>query len=209
MSPQFWSFQPHIWRATSPNPYKIWAIPEKNKQGGLRTYFFEKPPGIFYFLNFAPGNSRQSKVPPLEIPQIFARYLGSSKAKNQDPWKFHIIFFFGHPWKFHFILLPLQLTAGNSTCYFFDTPRNRNSISSINFWGFFGIALFSWNFQDYFIYCYILQQVGKFFVKFCDGSCPRLKNFSQFGAEWPQEQFKSLIVESWRPCAVLSLKIVL
>ena len=147
---------------------------------------------------FHPWKFHKFLLDTLEVPRPRTKTPGSST-----------LFFFGHPWKFHFILLPLQLTAGNSTCYFFDTPRNRNSISSINFWGFFGIALFSWNFQDYFIYCYILQQVGKFFVKFWDGSCPRLKNFSQFGAEWPQEQFKSLIVESWRPCAVLSLKIVL
>ena len=173
MNLQFWSFQPDIWRATSPNPYKVWAIPEKTKQGGLRTYFFEKPLEFFHFLNFAPGNSRQNKVPTLEIPQIFARSLGSSKAKNQDPWKFHILFFWS----------PLEIP--------------------------YAISLIPLEIPGlYYILLYIATS-WQIFVKFWHGSCPSLKDFSQFGAEWPQEQFKSLIVESWRPCAVLSLNIVL
>ena len=69
-----------------------WAIPEKSLTGGLRTYFFEKPPGIFHFFYFNPGNSKQNKASSLEIPQNCVISLGISKAKNQDPWKFHIIF---------------------------------------------------------------------------------------------------------------------
>ena len=61
-------------------------------RGGLRIYIFETPPGIFHFFYFTPGNSRQNKPPPREIPQICVRSLGNSKAKNQDPLKFHIIF---------------------------------------------------------------------------------------------------------------------
>ena len=62
----------------------------QKEAGGLRTYIFEKNPGIFHFFYFTPGNSTQILHPwkfqkflldPLEI-----------KAKNQDPWKFHIIF---------------------------------------------------------------------------------------------------------------------
>ena len=53
---------------------------------------FLKTPRNFLFFYFTPGNSRQNKTPPLEIPQIFVRFLGNFKANNQDPWKFHIIF---------------------------------------------------------------------------------------------------------------------
>ena len=60
----------------------------------LRTYFFEKPPLNFSFYYFTPGNSRQNKTPPLEIPQIFVRFLGNSKVKNQDPWKYHMSIIF-------------------------------------------------------------------------------------------------------------------
>ena len=62
----------------------------KKQAGGLRTYFFDH--WIFLFIYFTPGNSRQIKAPPLEIVQICVTSLGNSKTKNQDPWKFHIIF---------------------------------------------------------------------------------------------------------------------
>ena len=39
---------------SSPPPFL--SIPEKNKHGGLSTYFFQKPPGIFLFY-FTPVNS--------------------------------------------------------------------------------------------------------------------------------------------------------
>ena len=38
------------------------AIPEKKNKRGLRTCFFEKPPGSFRF--FTSGNSRRNKVSP-------------------------------------------------------------------------------------------------------------------------------------------------
>ena len=90
---QFRSFQPDIWRATSPNPYKIWAIPGTNQTEGAKDILFWDSPGIF---QFPPGNSRQNKAPPLEIPKVFVRSFGNSKAKNQDPWKLHIIFSWSH-----------------------------------------------------------------------------------------------------------------
>ena len=73
---------------------KHWAIPQKIQMKGLRIYFFEPPPppGIFHFFYFTNGNSRQNKAPPLDIPQNCVRLLGNSKAKNKEPWKFHIIF---------------------------------------------------------------------------------------------------------------------
>ena len=54
-------------------------------------YFFENPLDFFIFY-FTPGNSRQNKAQPLDIPQNYVRSLGNSKAKNKDPWNFHIIF---------------------------------------------------------------------------------------------------------------------
>ena len=67
---------------------------KKSKQGGggvEDSYTFLKTPaGIFHF--FTSGNSRQNKARPLNIPQNCVRSLGNSKAKNKDPWKFHIIF---------------------------------------------------------------------------------------------------------------------
>ena len=69
----------------------IWATPEKKQTVG--TYFFEiRPPPEFFVYLLYPGNSRQIKAPPLEIVQICVTSLGNSKTKNQDPWKFHIIF---------------------------------------------------------------------------------------------------------------------
>ena len=65
---------------------------QKKPNGRLRTYFFEKTPGIFHFFTLPPGNSRQNKAPPLQILQNCVTSLGNSKARNQDPWKFHIIF---------------------------------------------------------------------------------------------------------------------
>ena len=65
---------------------------KKPKRGGWG-HTFLNPPGIFHFFYFSPGNFRQNKAPPLEIPQNCVTFLGNSNTKNQDPWKFHIIFF--------------------------------------------------------------------------------------------------------------------
>ena len=47
-----------------------WAIPEKIQTGGLRIYFFEKPPGIFHFLLY-PWKFQANKAQPLDIPHFF------------------------------------------------------------------------------------------------------------------------------------------
>ena len=57
--------------------------------GGLRTYFFETPLKFFVLLLYP----RQPKLHPLEILQNCVTSLGNSTAKNKDPWKFHMIFF--------------------------------------------------------------------------------------------------------------------
>ena len=73
-----------------------WAIPEITKQwrkGGLRTQaLFEIKAWNFKVSYFTPGNSRQNKASPLEIPQNFVTSLENYETKNQDPWKFHMIF---------------------------------------------------------------------------------------------------------------------
>ena len=80
---------------------RLFSRKNPNRGYTLRIYFFENP--LEFFISyFTPGNSRQNKVQPLDIPQSCVRFLGNCKAKKKDPWKFHIIFL-GHPWKFHFV----------------------------------------------------------------------------------------------------------
>ena len=73
--------------------FRHWAFPEKknNRERGWGQNFV-KTPLEFLIFYFAPGNSRQSKYLPIEIPQNCLRSLKNSEAKNQDLWKFHIIF---------------------------------------------------------------------------------------------------------------------
>ena len=97
------------------------AIPENIQIRGGRGwgYTFLKSPWNFSFFYLTSKISRQNKAQPLDIPQNCVRSLRNFKAKNKDPWKFHIIFSWS-PFE-----IPLRF---NSTCYFFDTPGN--SISS-------------------------------------------------------------------------------
>ena len=53
------------------------------------TFLKKKNPGIF---NFAPRNSRENKLSPLDIQQNFVTPLGNSNFKNQDPRKFYMSF---------------------------------------------------------------------------------------------------------------------
>ena len=69
---------------------------KKSKQRVLRTYFFEKDPWNFYICNFILGNFTKT---------CYTHW--NSKDKNQDPWKFHTIFF---------LIIP-----GNSTSFFIDS----------------------------------------------------------------------------------------
>ena len=88
------------------------------ERGGLSTYFFENHPGVFCFFCFTHGNSSQTKFHPWKF-QIFVRFLGDSKAKNQDPGKFHIFSCSSLE-----ITLCFLLTPEKSICYFFNTPRS-------------------------------------------------------------------------------------
>ena len=66
---------------------------KKSKQLGWR-YTFLKTPSNFSFFYFTPWNSRQNKAQTLDIPQNCVRSFGNFKAKNKNPWKFHINYFF-------------------------------------------------------------------------------------------------------------------
>ena len=62
---------------------------------GLRTYLFEKDPWNFYRFDTLPLKiTEKMKAHPLllDIVQNCVRPIGISKNKNQDPWKFHMIF---------------------------------------------------------------------------------------------------------------------
>ena len=73
------------------------------------------------------------EIPPLDIPQIFVRSNGNSKAKNQDPWKFHFIFSWSPLQIPHAIsLIPLEIPYPQLPClvFFWNSPtirtRNKN-----------------------------------------------------------------------------------
>ena len=103
----------------------------ENPNRGAEDILLWKPPCNFSFFTLSRGNSRQNKAQSLDIPRNCVRFLRNFKAKKKDPSKFHIIF----SWSPLEIPLCFQLTLGNSTCYFFDTPGN--SISSTPLFGFF------------------------------------------------------------------------
>ena len=93
-----------------------WAIPEKKQTGGgggVEDILFWKPPLELFIFYFTPGNSLQSKAPPLEIPQNCVRSLENFKAKTKTP-KNSTLCFLLHPWKFHFVF--------NWHCCTFATP---------------------------------------------------------------------------------------
>ena len=89
----------------------LFQIQKTKKQGGFRIHFLKKLLECFYFTS---GNFREKKAPPQEIPKNRVRCLRNCNAKNQDPWKFHIIFLVTlrnstsvliNLWKFHVLFL--------------------------------------------------------------------------------------------------------
>ena len=103
----------------------VWSSKNTNRGGWGHTFL--SIPWNVLFIYFTPENSRQMKAPPLEIVQTcVTSLLGNSKTKNQNPWKFHIIFswsalkfhmlFLWYPWKFHILNLPSLLPPA---CFFF------------------------------------------------------------------------------------------
>ena len=101
---------------------------KKNKQGEGRGHTFFKYRQAFLFFYFTPGNSRKNKAPPLEIPQIFVRPLGNSKAKNQESWKFYIIFSCS-PLEIPYLQPPTS--SPPLFGFFWNSPINKRSGGSI------------------------------------------------------------------------------
>ena len=108
-----------------------WAIPKKNQTGELEDILLWKLPWNFSFFYFTPGNSRQNKVQPLDIPQNCARSLGIPRPKTKihgnstfflvtlgnstlfliNPLKFHMLFLW-YPWKLHILNPPVWIFSG-------------------------------------------------------------------------------------------------
>ena len=110
--------------------------------GNIASQFFQNPLKFLIFILYSCNFPDKTKLHPLEIPQKCVRSLGNSKTRNQDPWKFHIIFFLG--WLPPFFPLLCFLTSGNSTCYFSDSPGNSISSTPPPVRFFSGIAHCSW-----------------------------------------------------------------
>ena len=76
---------------------------KKSKQGGLRIYFFENPPGVHFFtVIYHTGNSRQNEAEQLNPCEI-SWTLEIPGPKTKTPPGNSTLFFLGHPWKFHFL----------------------------------------------------------------------------------------------------------
>ena len=90
-----------------------------------KDFKFQKKCCNFWTCHFALRNSRESKTTPLDIPHSCKVWLGNSKAKKQDQWKFHMIF----SWSLLKISLLFQLTSWISILSFFNTPRKFNVLN--------------------------------------------------------------------------------
>ena len=108
-----------------------WAIHKKKQTGRVEDILFWNPPWNFSFFLLYPWKfqAKQSFTPGKS--KNFFRSLGNSKAKNQDPWKFHIIFswsnlgsstsFLIKSWKFNTLSLwyPCNFYILNHYCLVF------------------------------------------------------------------------------------------
>ena len=110
----------------------------KNSNKGVENILLWKPPWNLSFFKFTPGNSRQNKAQPLDIPQICVRSLGNSNPRLKT--KTHgnsTLIFLGQPWKLHFAFnYPLELPHAVSLISL-EIPYSR-SICAV--WIFSGIA---------------------------------------------------------------------
>ena len=62
-----------------------WAILEKIQTGWVEDILFWKPPWYFSFFYFTPGNSRQNKAQPLDIPQNCVTVRSQFQGQKQRP----------------------------------------------------------------------------------------------------------------------------
>ena len=95
--------------------HDCWVIPGEIQAVGFDDFF-----GKNMVYHFILENSRQNKALSLQIPWNCVAHLGNSKAKNEDLWKFNVIF------SSSILEIPLlfQLTPGISTWYFFNIREN-------------------------------------------------------------------------------------
>ena len=103
---------------------------KKPNRGRVEDILFFKYIQTFLFFYFTPGNSRKNKAPSLEIPQIFVTPLGNSKAKNQESWKFYIIFSCSHQ-EIPYPQPPPPTSIPPLFGFFWNSPINKRSGGSI------------------------------------------------------------------------------
>ena len=121
---------------------RCWRLGYSSKKnqllGGEGTLFWSSPlpPWNFSLFYFTPGNFRQNKSLPLEIPQNCVRSFGIPRPKTKTLKK-STLFFLGYPLKFQFVFnWPLEIPHA-----IFDSPGI--SISSTPLFVFFWNSLFS------------------------------------------------------------------
>ena len=96
---QFSNVLPFFFRATTQH----WAIPEKkHKKGGLRTYFFEKHPGIFRFFTLPLGILDKKELHPWTFCEVVWHPLEILRPKSKTP-RNSTWYFLGHPLEFRLI----------------------------------------------------------------------------------------------------------
>ena len=74
----------------------------KGGGGGLRTYFFETPPGIFHFFTLSLENPDQTKLLLWKFHKIVLDPLEIPRPKTKTPGN-STLFSLGHLWKFNFV----------------------------------------------------------------------------------------------------------
>ena len=105
--------------------------------GGWGHTFWKSPVEYFIFLPLEiPG---KTKLHSWKFYKVVLNPLKIPRSKTKCP-GISTLFFLGHPWK-------LQLTPGNFTCSFFDTPGNSISPLPLFFFFFSGIA--HWTSKSY------------------------------------------------------------
>ena len=102
----------------------------KKTEGGVEDILFGKAP-VEYFIFLPLEIPGKTKLHSWKFYKIVLNPLKIPRSKTKCP-GISTLFFLGHPWK-------LQLTPGNFTCSFFDTPGN--SISPLPLFFFFFLEL--------------------------------------------------------------------
>ena len=98
----------------------------RKKTGGVEDILFGKAP-VEYFIFLPLEIPGKTKLHSWKFYKVVLNPLKIPRSKTKCP-GISTLFFLGHPWK-------LQLTPGNFTCSFFDTPGN--SISPLPLFFFF------------------------------------------------------------------------